>query len=152
MKKQITQLRDIKEIEKQINKSRTGVLCIHLAIEKLMQFACNFIYLDKNIYTYLDTADENYEHIKYGSLGSFTILSEEKVNAKTEDLTYRLSYITINGEIKEVDDPKLAEQVKELYRSKYSSSEKSEDYKVNENLKPVILDTNEIKALIEEGK
>lgn len=152
MKKQITQLRDIKEIEKQINKSRTGVLCIHLAIEKLMQFACNFIYLDKNIYTYLDTADENYEHIKYGSLGSFTILSEEKVNAKAEDLTYRLSYITINGEIKEVDDPKLAEQVKELYRSKYSSSEKSEDYKVNENLKPVILDTNEIKALIEEGK
>lgn len=152
MKKQITQLRDIKEIEKQINKSRTGVLCVHLAIEKLMQFACNFIYLDKNIYTYLDTTDENYEHIKYGSLGSFTILSDEKVNAKVEDLTYRLSYITINGEIKEVDDPKLAEQVKELYRSKYSSSEKSEDYKVNENLKPVILDTNEIKALIEEGK
>lgn len=151
MKKQVTQLRDIKEIEKQINKTRTGVLCIHLAIEKLMQFACNFIYLDKNIYTYLNTADENYEHIKYGSLGSFTILSEEKVNTKTEDVTYRLSYITINGEIKEVDDVKLAEQVKELYRSKYSPSEKAEDYKVNENLKPVILDTNEIKALIEEG-
>ena len=152
MKKQVTQLRDIKEIEKQINKTRSGVLCIHLTIEKLMQFACNFIYLDKNIYTYLDTTDENYEHIKYGSLGSFTILSEEKVNAKTEDFTYRLSYITINGEIKEVDDPKLAEQVKELYRSKYSPSERTEDYKVNENLKPVILDTNEIKALIEEGK
>lgn len=151
MKKQIIQLRDIKEIEKQINNARTGVLCIHLAIEKLMQFACNFIYLDKNIYTYLDTTDENYEHIKYGSLGSFTILSEEKLNNKTEDLTYRISYITINGEIKEVDDAKLAEQVKDLYRSKYSISKKAEDYKVSENLKPVILDTNEIKALIEEG-
>lgn len=151
MKKQIIQLRDIKEIEKQINNAQSGVLCIHLSIEKLMQFACNFIYLDKNIYTYLDITDENYEHIKYGSLGSFTILSEEKVNAKTEDLTYRLSYITINGEIKEVDDAKLAEQVKDLYRVKYSISKKAEDYKVSENLKPVILDTNEIKALIEEG-
>lgn len=60
MKKQLTQLRDIEEIEEQINKARSGVLCIHLAIEKLMQFACNFIYLDKNIYTYLDTTDENY--------------------------------------------------------------------------------------------
>jgi len=151
MKKQLTLVRDIKEIEKQINKARSGVLCIHLAIEKLMQFACNFIYLDKNIYTYLDITDENYVHIKYGSLGSFTILSDEKVNTKTAGLTYKLSYITINGEIKEVDDAKLAEQIKELYRSKYSASEKAENYKVGENLIPVILDSNEIKALIEEG-
>ncbi|MEB2354695.1 MAG: hypothetical protein OZ915_05915, partial [Ignavibacteriales bacterium] len=136
MKKQLTQLRDIEEIEEQIKKARSGVLCIHLAIEKLMQFGCNFIYLDKNIYTYLDTTDENYVHIKYGSLGSFTILSEEKVNAKSAGLTYKLSYITINGEIKEVDDVKLAEQIKELYRSKYSASEKAENYKIDENLIP----------------
>lgn len=90
-------------------------------------------------------------YIKYGSLGSFTILSEEKVNAKSAGLTYKLSYITINGEIKEVDDVKLAEQIKELYRSKYSASEKAENYKIDENLIAVILDSNEIKALIEEG-
>ena len=53
MKKQITQIRDIEEIEKHLIQAQSGVICIHLANEKLMQFACNFIYLDKNIYTYL---------------------------------------------------------------------------------------------------
>lgn len=151
MKKELTQIRDIKEIEKQLSQALSGVLCIHLANEKLMQFACNFVYLDKNIYTYIDSTDENYEHVKYGSAGSFSVSSSEKVTDKSKEFTYKLSYITINGEIKEVDDPKLAEQVKELYRSKYSPAAKSEDYVVIENLKPIILDTHEIKALVEEG-
>ncbi len=34
---------------------------------------------------------------------------------------------------------------------KYSSSIKADEYEIIENLKPVILDTNEINALIEEG-
>ena len=82
MKKELTQIRDIKEIEKQLSQALSGVLCIHLANEKLMQFACNFVYLDKNIYTYIDSTDENYEHVKYGSAGSFSVSSSEKVTDK----------------------------------------------------------------------
>jgi hypothetical protein len=151
MKKEITQIRDINEIEKQLIQAPSGVLCIHLANEKLMQFACNFVYLDKNIYTYLDITDENYEHIKYGSAGSFSVSSSEKLTGKLKEFTYKLSYITINGEIKEVDDSKLKDQIADLYRLKYSPSIKADDYEIIENLRPVILDTNEIKALIEEG-
>jgi hypothetical protein len=151
MKKEITQIRDIKEIEKQLIQAPSGVLCIHLANEKLMQFACNFIYLDKNIYTYLDSTDENYEHIKYGSTGSFSVSSSAKLTDKLKEFTYRLACITINGEIKEVDDSKLKDQISELYRLKYSPSIKADEYEVMENLKPAILDTNEIKAVIEEG-
>lgn len=151
MKKEITQIRDINEIEKQLIQAPSGVLCIHLANEKLMQFACNFVYLDKNIYTYLDITDENYEHIKYGSAGSFSVSSSEKLTGKLKECTYKLSYITINGEIKEVDDSKLKDQIADLYRLKYSPSIKADDYEIIENLRPVILDTNEIKALIEEG-
>jgi len=151
MKKQITLIRDIQEIEKQLIQAQSGVLCIHLANEKLMQFACNFIYLDKNIYAYLDSSDENYEHVKYGSAGSFSVSSSEKLTGKLKEFTYLLSCITINGEIKEVDDSKLKEQIAELYRLKYSPGIKADKYEVMENLKPVILDTNEIKALIEEG-
>jgi hypothetical protein len=150
MKKQITQIRDITEIEKQLLQAQSGVLCIHLANEKLMQIACNFVYLDKNIYTYLDSTDENYENVKYGSAGIFSVLNSEKIN-KVKDITYRLSYITVNGEIKDIDDNKLREQITELYRLKYSPSIAADDYKVSENLKPVILDTKEIKSLIEEG-
>ena len=151
MKKTIKQIRDIKVIEKQLMQAPSGVLCIHLDNEKLMQIACNFIYLDKNIYTYLDSTDENFEHVKYGSLGSFSISTSEKINTTAKDFTYRLSYTTINGEIKDVDDNKLREQIAELYRLKYSRSIEANDYEVSENLKPVILDTNEIKSLIEEG-
>lgn len=151
MKKQITQIRDIEEIEKHLIQAQSGVLCIHLANEKLMQLACNFIYLDKNIYTYLDSTDENYEHVKYGSAGSFSVSSSEKLTDKIKEFTYILSYITINGDIKEVDDSKLKDQVAELYRLKYSPSIKAAEYEISENFRPVILDTNEIKALIEEG-
>ncbi len=151
MKKQITQIRDINEIEKLIQEAATGVLCIHLDNEKLMQVACNFIYLDKNIYTFLDNTEENFEHIKYGAAGSFSIFKNDKVNTKTKEFTYRLTFITVNGEIKDIDDIKLVDQVTELYRLKYSSVIKTENYKLSENLKPIILDSKEIKSVIEEG-
>lgn len=151
MKKQITQIRDINEIEKLIQEAATGVLCIHLDNEKLMQVACNFIYLDKNIYTFLDNTEENFEHIKYGSAGSFSIFKNDKINTKTKEFTYRLTFLTVNGEIKDIDDIKLVDQVTELYRLKYSSVIKTEDYKLSENLKPIILDSKEIKSVIEEG-
>lgn len=151
MKREITQIRNIDEIEKQISETVTGVLCIHLSNDKMMQMACNFVYLDKNIYTYLDSSDENYVYVKYGSAGSFTVFSNEKVNSKTNNITYKLSFITVNGEIKEVDDVKLIDQITELYRLKYSQAIKAEEYKLSENLKPVILDTKEIKSVVEEG-
>lgn len=151
MKKQITQIRDIEQIEKQISKADSGILCIHLSNEKLFQLACNFVYLDKNIYAYLDNTDENYEHVKYGALGSFSVSNSEKLNDKSSGFTYKLSSITINGEIKDVDDSKIADQICELYRQKYSSSIRHEKYLISENLKLVILDSNEIKAIIEEG-
>ena len=151
MKKQIILIRDIKEIEKPLMQARSGILCIHLDNEKLMQFACNFIYLDKNIYIYLDSTDEDYVHVKYGSLGTFSIFSSEKVDTIAKDFTYRISYTTINGEIKDIDDNKLSDQIFELYRLKYSRSIDADKYMISENLKPVILDTKEIKSLIEEG-
>ena len=151
MEKQTTQIRDIKAIEKQLMQAQSGILCIHLDNEKLLQFACNFIYLDKNIYTYLDSTNENYEHIKYGAMGSFSISTSEKINTIAKDFTYRLTYTTINGEIKDIDDNKLREQIAELYRLKYSRSIVADKYIISENLKPVILDTKEIKSLIEEG-
>lgn len=151
MKKQTTLIRDINEIEKLIKDAFTGVICIHLSNDKLMQFACNFVYLDKNIYTFLDNLDENFEYVKYGSAGSLTVFNNKKVNSKTEDVTYKLTYITVNGEIKEVDDSKLIDQITELYRLKYSPTIKSDIYKLGENLKPVILDTKEIKSVVEEG-
>ncbi len=149
MKRQNSQIRNIEEIEKLIVKAESGILCIHLSNEKLYQLACNFIYLDKNVYVYLDNADENYEHVKYGALGSFSVSFHEK--NKSSGFSYKLTYVTINGEIKDVEDNKVSEQILELYREKYSSSVPAEKYLIIDNYKLVILDSNEIKALSEEG-
>ena len=151
MKRQTITNRDIKSIEKQLQQAVAGVLSIHMNNDKIYQIACNFIYLDKNIYAYLDRNDENFEHIKYGNACSFTVFSNEKLSADSKDFTYKLIYITIGGEVKDIDDPKLNDQVAELYRFKYSRSSNGDEYKVDENLKPILLDTKEIKSFIEEG-
>jgi hypothetical protein len=151
MKRKITQIRELSEIEKQLNDSQVGILSIHLDTEKIMQIACNFVYLDKNVYIYLDKNDENFEHIKYGAIGNFSVFKNEISNPKSKNNSYRLFYVTVDGEIKDIDDPKLADQVTELYRKKYSASIKAEEYKVSEYLKPIILDSKEIKAVLEEG-
>lgn len=151
MERKNTQVRDLTEIERQLTEARTGVLSIHLDTEKIMQIACNFIYLDKNIYLYLNKDDENFEHIKYGAIGSFSVFSNENIGSKNKNYSYRIFYITVDGEIKDIDDPKLSDQVTELYRKKYSPSIKSDEYKVSEYLKPVILDSKEIKSVLEEG-
>jgi len=151
MKRKITQIRELSEIEKQLTDSQVGILSIHLDTEKIMQIACNFVYLDKNVYTYLDKNDENYEHVKYGAIGNFSVFKNEISNSRSKNNSYRLFYVTVDGEIKDIDDPKLADQVTELYRKKYSASFKREEYKVSESLKPIILDSKEIKAVLEEG-
>jgi len=151
MKRQIITNRDLKSIEKQLQQAVAGVLSIHMDNDKIFQIACNFIYLDKNLYAYLDRDDENYEHIKYGNSCSFTVFSSEKLSSGSNNYTYRLNYITISGEVKDIDDAKLNDQVAELYRLKYSRSSDGDEYKVDENLKPILLDTKEIKSFIEEG-
>ncbi|GMU97174.1 MULTISPECIES: hypothetical protein [Ignavibacterium] len=142
-------IRDIKEIEKDINEALAGVASMLLDTDKIYQVATNFIYLDKNIFIYLDNTEEAFENIKFNSPASFSIVRTEKQGGK--EITYRLKSITINGEIRIVDEQKVIEQIKEMYRSKYSSRIPSENYEVPENFIVCIIDTLEIKALIEEG-
>ncbi|MEP0860810.1 MAG: hypothetical protein HRF52_05180 [Ignavibacterium sp.] len=142
-------IRDIKEIEKDINEALTGVASMLLDTDKIYQVPTNFIYLDKNIFVYLDKNEEAFESIKFNSPASFSIVKSEKQGGK--EITYRLKSITINGEIRIVDEQKLIDQIKEMYRLKYSSRLASDEYEVPENFIVCIIDTSEIKALIEEG-
>lgn len=142
-------IRDIQEIEKEINDALTGVASMLLDSDKIYQIPTNFVYLDKNIFIYIDSNDEVFQSIKFNSPASFSIIKSEKQGGK--EITYRLKYVTINGEIRVVDDLKLIDQIKENYRKKYSSRISTEDYKIPDNLIVCIIDTIEIKAVIEEG-
>ncbi|MEJ5261241.1 MAG: hypothetical protein WHT45_01065 [Ignavibacterium sp.] len=142
-------IRDIKEIEKDINEAFAGVASMLLDTDKIYQVPTNFVYLDKNIFIYLDKNEEVFQSIRFNSPASFSIVKNEKQGGK--EITYRLKSITINGEIRILDEPKTIEQIKEYYRKKYSSRISSEDYQIPDNLVACIIDTLEIKAVIEEG-
>ncbi|MCL6494618.1 MAG: hypothetical protein K6T54_07540 [Ignavibacterium sp.] len=142
-------IRDIQEIEKDINEAFSGVASMLLDSDKIYQVPTNFVYLDKNIFIYLDKNEEVFESIKFNSPASFSIIKTEKQGGK--EITYRLKSVTINGEIRIVDEPKVIEQIKENYKKKYSPRISSDDYQIPENLILCIIDTLEIKAVIEEG-
>lgn len=142
-------IRDIQEIEKNINQTFSGVASLLLDSDKIYQVPTNFVYLDKNIFIYLDKNEELFGSIKFNSPASFSIIKTEKQGGK--EITYRSKSVTINGEIKIVDEPKVIEQIKENYRKKYSSRLLPDDYQIPENLILCIIDTLEIKAIIEEG-
>lgn len=149
MNKIVTSIRDINEIETELNEALAGVISIQLDGDNLLQIPTNFIYLDKNIYVYLDKEEEVFNNIRFGYPASFSIVNSKK--AEGENITYRLKSITINGDIRLVDEQKVIDQLKELYRQKYSSDDQNKNYKIPKNYTLVIIDSSEIKAVIEEG-
>jgi|UniRef100_A0A832G205 nitroimidazol reductase NimA-like FMN-containing flavoprotein (pyridoxamine 5'-phosphate oxidase superfamily) len=149
MQRNQTIIRDIQAIEKDINEAFSGVASMLLDSDKIYQVPTNFVYLDKNIFVYLDKNEEVFESIKFNSPASFSIIKTEKQGGK--EITYRSKSVTINGEIRIVDEPKVIEQIKENYRKKYSPRISFDDYQIPENLILCIIDTLEIKAVIEEG-
>lgn len=149
MQRNQTIIKDIHEIEKDLNQAFSGVASLLLDSDKIYQVPTNFVYLDKNIFIYLDKNEEVFGSIKFNSPASFSIIKTEKQGGK--EITYRSKSVTINGEIRIVDEPKVIEQIKENYRKKYSSRLSSDDYQIPENLILCIIDTLEIKAVVEEG-
>lgn len=154
MKKVISSIRDLKIIEKELTKEHSGVLTVQLDDEKIFQTATNFVYLDKNIHVFLLIDEELYPQIRFEHICSFTIHRfENKFKGQNlfAESTYKLLSITINGVLREVEDKKLIDQLVELYQKKYSGNMDLKEYKKDKNLKPVMIDTEEIQAFTEEG-
>lgn len=154
MKKIISNLRDLKLIEKELAKESAGVLAIQLDEDKIFQSATNFVYLDKNVYVFLQVDDDFYQQIKFDHYGSFTIHRfENKFKDRNlfAESTYKLFSVTISGTVREVEDKKLIDQLIEFYHKKYSSGSDLKKYRQEKNLKPVMIDTEEMQAVTEEG-
>lgn len=154
MKKVISHIRDLKLIEKELTRELSGVLAIQLDDEKMYQSATNFIYLDKNIYVFLEIDEDFYEQIRFEHFGCFTIhKSESKFKGQNlfAESTYKLFSININGMVREVEDKKLIDQLVEIYHNKYSSSIAPKEYKKGKTIKTIMIDTEEMLAFTEEG-
>ena len=151
MQKNIQQIRNIEVIEKELNTCPVGVLAL-IVEEKIVQVATTFLYLDKNIYIFLDDNSELYQSIHFESNASFILIKNEKVR-KHSKADYSPSYhsiaIKISGNIRKVEEQKVIDEVQSGYLNKYSKDNLIDETGVPG--KAIIIDTEEIQALEESG-
>lgn len=149
MPKKISYIRDLEIIEKELNNSSGGILAYSVDGEKVLQYTTPFLYLDKNIYFFLDKEDEIYEMINFNSQASFTILRDRRFR-RTKEENYYMFSATVIGSIKIVDEKKTIDEIKSKYNSKYSLK-KSIEPKSSQLKELVMIDSEEIQAVEEEG-
>lgn len=150
MKKNFTIIRDIDEIEKELEKSLAGALALKLKEGGYYQIATNFVYLDKNIFVALNKEDEKFHNIKFDSIAHFITYNSYLEN--NSDYNYQIKYISIIGEFREVTDTKQIEIVMESFFNKFSKDVEITDYPMPSNLLLCMLDSKEIQFVVESGK
>ena len=149
MHRKISYIRDLEIIEKELNHSSGGILAFNVDGEKVLQYTTPFLYLDKNIYFFLDKEDEIYEMMNFNSQASFTILRDHQFRKSKEENYYMFS-ATVIGSIKIVDEKKTIDDIRNKYNTKYSLK-KSTDPKSSTLKELVMIDSEEIQAVEEEG-
>ncbi len=152
MRKIVSQIRDIDQIEKELLNNHSGVLALNIKDEKVMQLATTFLYQDKNVFFFLEDKDE-FENINFESTVSFTIVKNDKTKKSHKpdfNPTYSIFSISVAGTLKIVDDEKLLPTLKKNYLKKYSS--RTDEREKSPKLAHVFfIDTEEIQAFEEMG-
>ncbi len=151
MHRKISYIRDLETIEKELNSSSGGILAFNIDGERAMQYTTTFLYLDKNIYFFLEKDDEVFEKISFNGSVSFTIVKDERLKKnKGKEDSYYLFSATVSGPIKIVDEKKTIDDIKDKYLIKYSLNKETEP-KTSQPLELVMVDSEEIQAVEEEG-
>ena len=154
MKRTISQIRDLDQIEKELNSNTTGVLAFSIDEDKIVQVATPYLYLDKNVYIFFREEDELFENIRFQSEVSFTVLKTEKKTKSHKTGSkdgYNIFSITISGLIKKLDDQKTIDDLTQNYLKKYSAGEEESDGKPANLSRVVLIDSREIQAIEEVG-
>jgi nitroimidazol reductase NimA-like FMN-containing flavoprotein (pyridoxamine 5'-phosphate oxidase superfamily) len=151
MQRIISYIRDLEIIEKELNNSSGGILAFSVDGEKVVQYLTTFLYLDKNIYFFLEKEDEIYEKLNFNSFASFTIVKDEKRRkSRAKESSYYLFSATIMGLLKIVEEKKNIEDIRHKYFRKYSVK-KAADVKSSQSMELIMIDSEEIQAVEEEG-
>jgi hypothetical protein len=153
MHKNITQIRDLDLIESELKINLAGVLALNHGNDRITQIATPFLYQDKNIYIFFNNDDEFFESIKFNDYASFTIIKVERAKKTKEmdfDPTYNFFSICVKGPIKNIDDNKFIEDLRQNYLKKYKKNVEGEiDFAPLSKI--IIIDSEEIQAFEETG-
>ncbi len=118
MKRKITHIRDLAQIEKELFNTKVGVLAVTLKGDKVIQLATTFVYLHKNIYVFFDEENEIYRDVNLENNGSFIVLQNRSGSSKEY-----LTSTSISGSVKKVDDNRTMTEVRDEYVKKYSKTD-----------------------------
>jgi hypothetical protein len=148
----IKTIRDLEVIEKELNNISAGVF-LFFTRNEFEQFASSFVYHDKNIYLFVNDSDV-LKNIIFETKARFIAIKESSVDKKHEEKSgniYSLISISVNGILKEVDEKKIKNTIKQSFIQKYSgklieSGTKSKSFK-----KLVFIDSEELIATEETG-
>ncbi len=152
MQKKITIIRNLEIIERELNSAASGVAALTVKKDSFVQFATNFVYHDKNIFLFL-SGTELLKSIRFDVLARFSIfknISPEKGEIK-KDQIYKLFSITVTGELKEVEEKKVLNEVTQSYIQKYSGKLIHGEKDTDSLGKLVFIDSNELIAFEETG-
>ena len=149
MQKKITTIRNLELVEKELNSANAGVISLSLQKTKFVQFATNFVYQDKNIFIFIDN-EELLRSIKFDSLSRFTVLNQKTTDVQEEPI-YRLFSILVTGNLREVEEKKVINDITQTYIQKYSGKLILPDDKIASMGKLVFVDSEELLAFEEIG-
>lgn len=144
MKRKITHIRDLAQIEKELFNTKVGVLALTVERDKVIQLATTFIYLHKNIYVFFDEDNEIYRDVNLENNGSFIVLQNRSLSSK-----HFLTSISISGSVKKVDDNRAMAEIREEYIRKYSKTMDLFEGDISV-LRSLFIDTEEFLAIEQE--
>ncbi|HVO73100.1 MAG TPA: hypothetical protein VMT35_03690 [Ignavibacteriaceae bacterium] len=153
MNKTITHIRDLDLIEKELNSAKAGTFAF-FADEKICQTAAAYVYMNKNIYIFLNENEEIHFNIKLSSETSFTVLKyEKKKSSRRVDSIpfYSIFSVSLKGTAKNVTDQKLIDEVTGFYMQKYGINPEPQASEIPPAVKIILIDTQEIQAFEEIG-
>jgi nitroimidazol reductase NimA-like FMN-containing flavoprotein (pyridoxamine 5'-phosphate oxidase superfamily) len=148
MLRKVRIIRDIDNIEEELNNIKIGVLSYYNSDEeKVVQIATTFVYIDKNLYFILDSSEERFDNITPQTNLRF-IIHRELPHAQ-DDEYYNYMEISCVGYFKSVDNKSLIDSICDRFNSKYSNcADKKNLHSLlkSESVKIVMLNTEEIQA------
>ena len=141
-------IRDIENIEEELNNVKIGVLSyFNSDEEKVVQIATTFVYIDKNLYFILDSSEERFDNITPQTNLRFIIHRE--LPYAEENSYYNYLEISCVGFFKAVDNSTLIDSICEEFNLKYQNCGNKENLHSllkTESVKIVMLNTEEIQA------
>ena len=145
MQIKVKTIRNLEIIEEELNSISSGVLALPLD-EGFEQFATSFVYYKTNIYAFIQSK-ELYRNLRLGSITKFTAIKEissMKKNKTSDECIYSLFSISVSGIIKNVEETKLNNTVKQHFFEKYSGKLIDHDSKSKSFSKLICLDSEEL--------